>query len=168
MQHLADYLGDVNALHPFREGNGRAQRLLFTQLAADAGYDLRWQHIDAQRNIAVSIASARGDERQLRELVEQITEPLGAQRQGTARALQAAYAERDQLARERGQLPDAPATRPDTRRLAYGDALARTTAVIAELEAANGGPLTAAQTVALKRDDQATRDTRIDRRRDVG
>ncbi len=30
---LAYYLGEVNALHPFREGNGRAQRAFFAQLA---------------------------------------------------------------------------------------------------------------------------------------
>ncbi len=29
---LAYYLGEVNALHPFREGNGRAQRAFFGQL----------------------------------------------------------------------------------------------------------------------------------------
>lgn len=31
------YLGEVNALHPFREGNGRAQRVFFGQLAATPG-----------------------------------------------------------------------------------------------------------------------------------
>jgi len=30
---LAEFLADVNALHPFREGNGRAQRAFFSQLA---------------------------------------------------------------------------------------------------------------------------------------
>jgi cell filamentation protein len=34
---LAHYLGEVNALHPFREGNGRAQRAFFGQLTLDAG-----------------------------------------------------------------------------------------------------------------------------------
>ena len=34
---LAGFLADVNALHPFREGNGRAQRAFFSQLAYDAG-----------------------------------------------------------------------------------------------------------------------------------
>ena len=36
----AHYLGEVNALHPFREGNGRAQRVFFGQLARDAGFTL--------------------------------------------------------------------------------------------------------------------------------
>lgn len=37
---LTYYLGEVNAVHPFREGNGRAQRAFFDQLARDAGYVL--------------------------------------------------------------------------------------------------------------------------------
>jgi cell filamentation protein len=37
---LAYYLGEVNALHPFREGNGRAQRAFFAQLARSTGFTL--------------------------------------------------------------------------------------------------------------------------------
>lgn len=32
-----------------RDGNGRAQRLLFECIAINAGYQLRWQEIDAER-----------------------------------------------------------------------------------------------------------------------
>jgi cell filamentation protein len=53
---LAHYLGEVNALHPFREGNGRAQRALFRQLARDAGLTLAWQHLDPVRNVDASAA----------------------------------------------------------------------------------------------------------------
>lgn len=41
---LAGYHGDINAAHPFREGNGRAQRAFFGQLAHDAGYDQMGPH----------------------------------------------------------------------------------------------------------------------------
>ncbi|GJF28034.1 hypothetical protein KNE206_07340 [Kitasatospora sp. NE20-6] len=34
---LADLYGDVNAIHPFREGNGRTQRAFLAQLACEAG-----------------------------------------------------------------------------------------------------------------------------------
>lgn len=54
---LAHYLGEVNAVHPFREGNGRTQRAFFEQLARDAGFSLAWQHLDAARNVAASAAS---------------------------------------------------------------------------------------------------------------
>ncbi len=43
---LTELLGDINALHPFREGNGRTQRAFLAQLAHDAGYELRWTTMD--------------------------------------------------------------------------------------------------------------------------
>jgi hypothetical protein len=53
---LAHYLGEVNALHPFRAGNGRAQRAFFGQLASDAGYTLPWQSLDPALDIEASAA----------------------------------------------------------------------------------------------------------------
>lgn len=73
VDRLAHYLGEVNALHPFREGNGRAQRAFFAQLAADAGYRLDWQLIDPQRNIDASAATMQGNEAPLRELLSEAT-----------------------------------------------------------------------------------------------
>jgi hypothetical protein len=74
---LAEHLGDVNALHPFREGNGRAQRAFVSQLARDAGY-LHRERADPARNVEASIASLRGDTRLLRELLSEVTEPRPA------------------------------------------------------------------------------------------
>lgn len=59
-ERLTYYLGEVNAIHPFREGNGRAQRAFFEQLAGEAGFILDWQHLDADRNVAASAAIMRG------------------------------------------------------------------------------------------------------------
>lgn len=78
VDRLARHLGNVNALHPFREGNGRAQRAFFTQLAGGLGYELRWQHIDAQRNTTAAIAAMRGNDMPLRQLLDQITVPRSA------------------------------------------------------------------------------------------
>ena len=84
-QHLADldreafvdrlthYLAEVNALHPFREGNGRTQRAFFAQLATNAGYRLDWQLIDPQQNVDASAAAMQGDERPLRRLLDLAT-----------------------------------------------------------------------------------------------
>ncbi|MCX5382341.1 Fic family protein [Streptomyces sp. NBC_00083] len=58
---LADLYGDLNALHPFREGNGRTQRAFLAQLAADAGYELRWAGLDPAENERASIKSYLGD-----------------------------------------------------------------------------------------------------------
>jgi cell filamentation protein len=66
---LAHYLGEVNALHPFREGNGRAQRAFFRQLARDAGFTLAWQHLDPVRNVEASAATMRGDPGPMREML---------------------------------------------------------------------------------------------------
>jgi cell filamentation protein len=41
-------MGELNAIHPFREGNGRTQREFIAQLAVRNGYALDWTRI--QRN----------------------------------------------------------------------------------------------------------------------
>jgi cell filamentation protein len=41
-QRAAFYLGEINAIHPFREGNGRAQREFIRQLGVHAGHRLSW------------------------------------------------------------------------------------------------------------------------------
>ena len=70
---LAHFLGEVNALHPFREGNGRAQRAFFGQLARDTGFTLAWQHLDPARNVKASAAIMRGDPEPMREMLDALT-----------------------------------------------------------------------------------------------
>jgi cell filamentation protein len=76
IDRLAHYLGDVNALHPFRDGNGRAQRAFFAQLASDAGYQLDWQLVDPQLNTDAAVAAMQGDEVPMRNLLDEITKPI--------------------------------------------------------------------------------------------
>jgi fido (protein-threonine AMPylation protein) len=66
--------GDIYewAGQPFREGNGRAQRAFFSQLASDAGFVLDWQHLDADRNIAASSAIMRGDPAPMRDMLDEL------------------------------------------------------------------------------------------------
>jgi cell filamentation protein len=71
-ERLTYYLGEVNAVHPFREGNGRSQRAIFGQLAGDAGFILDWQHLDADRNIAASAAIMRGDPSLMRKMLDEL------------------------------------------------------------------------------------------------
>ena len=70
IRRLAYYLGEVNAVHPFREGNWRAQRAFFEQLARDVGFTLSWQHLDAARNIEASAAIMRGDAEPMQTLLD--------------------------------------------------------------------------------------------------
>ncbi len=58
----AYYLGEINAIHPFREGNGRTQREFVRQLALDAGHSISWAGFTQEEMIAASIQShTRGD-----------------------------------------------------------------------------------------------------------
>lgn len=63
------YLGEVNALHPFREGNGRAQRELFSRLAAINGYYIAWENVERSQMLDASIESFRGDPAKLQALI---------------------------------------------------------------------------------------------------
>ena len=42
------YLAAINKIHPFREGNGRTQRLLIEQLANHNGYVINWNAISQE------------------------------------------------------------------------------------------------------------------------
>ena len=71
-ERLTYYLGEVNAVPPFREGNGRAQRAFFEQLASDAGFILDWQHLDADRNVAASASIMHGDPAPMRKMLDEL------------------------------------------------------------------------------------------------
>ncbi|MEO5348490.1 MAG: Fic family protein [Magnetococcus sp. YQC-3] len=53
----AYYLGEINALHPFREGNGRAQREFINHLAYKSGFEISWMKITREEMIQASIES---------------------------------------------------------------------------------------------------------------
>lgn len=59
---LAYYYGELNVLHPFREGNGRTSRTFLSLLAASHGYHIAWDQMSPSANIEASIASFAGDE----------------------------------------------------------------------------------------------------------
>ena len=62
----AFYLGEVNAIHPFREGNGRTQREFLRQLALQAGHPLSWAGFTHHEMVDASILShLQGDNSQL-------------------------------------------------------------------------------------------------------
>ena len=74
VNRLTHYLAEINAPHPFREGNGRTQRAFLGQLAADAGYLIAWERLDPQRNIDASRVAHRGDNRPLRAMLAELIE----------------------------------------------------------------------------------------------
>jgi cell filamentation protein len=76
LDRLTHHHAELNAAHPFREGNGRTQRAFLGQLAREAGHTLAWRRLDRERNIEAARASHRGDNGPLRDLLAELLEPL--------------------------------------------------------------------------------------------
>ena len=60
-ERAAHYLAELNALHPFREGNGRAHREFLSQLARDTHYAIAWEQITQADMLDASRRSFSGD-----------------------------------------------------------------------------------------------------------
>ena len=73
---LAHYLSEINALHPFREGNGRAQRLFIEYLAENAGYRVDFSQVTDKQMIEASAASFLCDYTKMDGIFTAITQPL--------------------------------------------------------------------------------------------
>jgi len=54
-------MSELNIIHPFREGNGRAIREFIRCLALNAGYDINWSLISSQDLLNAAIVSVNGD-----------------------------------------------------------------------------------------------------------
>lgn len=65
VRKFAHYYSEVNLLHPFREGNGRAERVFFTLLAQQSDHHIAWDLMDPDEGVAASIAAYHGDESKL-------------------------------------------------------------------------------------------------------
>jgi cell filamentation protein len=78
-EKAADVMSALNAAHPFREGNGRTQRVFVEQLAHGAGYDLDFTVVSRERMIRASIAAHdAGDHSMMRRLFDEISDPARA------------------------------------------------------------------------------------------
>jgi cell filamentation protein len=70
LDRLTHYFAEVNAIHPFREGNGGTQRAFFRQLGREAGWPIDWATLDPEANSTASRASLGADNRPLRDLLD--------------------------------------------------------------------------------------------------
>jgi cell filamentation protein len=61
VERLTHYYCELNVIHPFREGNGRAQRLFFDLLAINAGFGLDWPKVERSAWVEANIAGYAGD-----------------------------------------------------------------------------------------------------------
>ena len=57
---IAEFYNDVNHIHPFREGNGRVQRIYFTQLIRHYGYDINFSEVDTDELMIATIQASQG------------------------------------------------------------------------------------------------------------
>lgn len=74
VEELVDFYQRTNELHPFREGNGRTQRVFLTQLAWQAGYKLDFACVDRDELMIATIYAVQGVEEPLKKLFARIVQ----------------------------------------------------------------------------------------------
>jgi len=70
IERMAYYMGEINALHPFREGNGRTCREFFRQLALNANYILDFSNTDKENLLNADIDAFNGKYENLIKILE--------------------------------------------------------------------------------------------------
>jgi cell filamentation protein len=68
----AHFLAELNAIHPFREGNGRTQLSFLTFLAEQAGYPLDLARLNPDGMLQAMIQSFEGDEQPLAASIQDL------------------------------------------------------------------------------------------------
>lgn len=58
VKRIAYYCDQLNYIHPFREGNGRTQRVFWSRVARDAGYEINWDKVVGSENDEASKLAA--------------------------------------------------------------------------------------------------------------
>ena len=61
IQRFSELSGELNALHPFREGNGRTIRIFLKHLAEHAGWYVAYEDMQAEELLNANIKSFEGD-----------------------------------------------------------------------------------------------------------
>jgi len=67
VEHIAHHYEKINYIHPFREGNGRVQRIYWNRVALAAGWQLDWRPVHGDENHLA--ARAGSDQQDLGPLV---------------------------------------------------------------------------------------------------
>jgi cell filamentation protein len=78
---LSFYLSEINALHPFREGNGRSQRVFISYLAKVAGYELNFEGISQEKMIELSVRAFNYGHVEYINMFEKISKRISKQEQ---------------------------------------------------------------------------------------
>ena len=78
---LSYYLSEINTLHPFREGNGRSQRIFIEYLANVAGYEVDFSDVTNEEMIVASADAFEMKYGKLNSLFERITNKISTDEQ---------------------------------------------------------------------------------------
>ena len=73
VEEIASLSAELNALHPFREGNGRTIRLFLILLADHAGYLLDYSQVSSKELIKADRLAFEGDLKPLLVMYEKVT-----------------------------------------------------------------------------------------------
>jgi cell filamentation protein len=71
-KRLAHFLAELNAIHPFREGNGRTQLSFLGLIAEQAGHPLDFERIEPDKILIAIVESFVGDEARLRQAISDL------------------------------------------------------------------------------------------------
>ncbi len=78
IERISYHYDQFNYVHPFREGNGRTQRVFWDPIARVAGWELDWRSVHGSTNVAACRAAAeRRDFAPLHAMSDQIVTRLG-------------------------------------------------------------------------------------------
>ncbi|MDR1523167.1 MAG: Fic family protein [Endomicrobium sp.] len=73
---LAYYLSEINVLHPFREGNGRTQRVFIEYLAKNAGYNVDFSAVESSEMIEASVLAFDKNYSAMMVMLSRIISPI--------------------------------------------------------------------------------------------
>ena len=77
VKRLAYHYDQLNYIHPFREGNGRAQRVFWSRVAKDADYEIDWSLIVGDENDeACRLAAEESDRSKLETMFTRIIKDI--------------------------------------------------------------------------------------------
>jgi cell filamentation protein len=80
-ERLTYYLSEINALHPFREGNGRTQRVFIEYLARAAGFHADFSTVSAKEMVEASALSFAREYARMTDMFRRIVTHVSPQEQ---------------------------------------------------------------------------------------
>jgi len=71
-RHASHFLAELNAVHPFREGNGRTQLTFLALIADGAGHPLDLDRLEGAAMLAAMVESFSGNEAPLATIIQRL------------------------------------------------------------------------------------------------